>query len=328
MNRGIPVSITGGGEDGADPAEHALALILSASRRISENDAAVRRGDFQEAVAPGRRLSGKTLGILGYGLLGKRVAGYCRALVDGAYFGPLGNRSFGGGRPAFTEGIGITDMKAHLTRCNEELCVSIMVETRGALEAAGDIAALPGVDYMSFGLMDLAQSLGHPGDPRHPEVAAAVADATKRIRAAGNAVLKTLIMDDCASRIDVATSFLRNCFGKQPEVAEFAFALAYNMLCPFEIRNQIGQWQTAQSVSEEALRRVKVPTQIVHGRRDILVLPGAAQITADLIPHAEVQLYDDCGHSVFFESADRFNAEFASFVEKAWKRANSEGTTV
>ena len=78
--RGIPVSITGGGEDGADPAEHALTLMLAANRRIPESDAAVRRGDYQEAVAPGHRLNGKTVGIMGYGLIGKRVAGYCRAL--------------------------------------------------------------------------------------------------------------------------------------------------------------------------------------------------------------------------------------------------------
>jgi D-3-phosphoglycerate dehydrogenase len=80
VRRGIPVSITGGGEDGADPAEHALALMLSAVRRIPENDYAVKHGAFQEAVEPGFKLAGKTLGILGYGLIGKRIAGYGRAL--------------------------------------------------------------------------------------------------------------------------------------------------------------------------------------------------------------------------------------------------------
>ena len=49
----------------------------------------------------------------------------------------------------------------------------------------GEIAALPGIDYMSFGLNDLSQSLGHPGNTRHPQVLAAVADASNRIRQAG-----------------------------------------------------------------------------------------------------------------------------------------------
>ena len=46
----------------------------------------------------------------------------------------------------------------------------------------------PGVDYLSFGMLDLAQSLGHPGDPAHADVKAAVADATQRIHAAGKRV--------------------------------------------------------------------------------------------------------------------------------------------
>ncbi len=80
IRRGIAVSITGGGEDGQDTAEHALALMLAAVRRIPEGDAAIKGGAFQENVAPGFRLAGKTLGILGLGLIGGHVTAYCRAL--------------------------------------------------------------------------------------------------------------------------------------------------------------------------------------------------------------------------------------------------------
>jgi 2-keto-3-deoxy-L-rhamnonate aldolase RhmA len=114
-----------------------------------------------------------------------------KAVIDAAYFGPIGNRSFGGNRPKFTAGI--KDMPAHMAQCNADVCVSIMIETLGALAAAGDIAALPGIDYMSFGLNDLAQSLGHPGDTKHPEVVAAVEDASRRIRAAGKPVREDFI---------------------------------------------------------------------------------------------------------------------------------------
>jgi 4-hydroxy-2-oxoheptanedioate aldolase len=114
-----------------------------------------------------------------------------KAVIDAAYFGPLGNRSFGGNRPKFQAGI--ADMPAHFAQQNEDVCVSIMIETRGALAAAGEIAALPGVDYMSFGLADLAQSLGHPGLPGHPDVVAAVEEASTRIRAAGKPVREDFI---------------------------------------------------------------------------------------------------------------------------------------
>lgn len=122
------------------------------------------------------------------GLVAPHIDGVedARTVIEGAYFAPMGQRSFGGGRPNFVHGIG--GMKAHLAACNASLSVGIMIETEGGLAAAGEIAALDGVDYVSFGVNDLAQALGHAGDPDHPEVQAAVADASARIRAAGKPV--------------------------------------------------------------------------------------------------------------------------------------------
>jgi phosphoglycerate dehydrogenase-like enzyme len=80
VRRGVTVSITGGGENGEDTAEHTLALMLSAIRRVPEGDTAVRSGRFQRNLPVGSRLAGKTLGILGYGLIGERVARYGQAL--------------------------------------------------------------------------------------------------------------------------------------------------------------------------------------------------------------------------------------------------------
>ncbi|MCB9993507.1 MAG: hypothetical protein H6873_07600 [Hyphomicrobiaceae bacterium] len=114
-----------------------------------------------------------------------------REVVDAAYFGPLGNRSFGGNRPKFTAGI--SDMPAHMAEANRDMCVSIMIETVAGLDAAAEIAAVEGVDYMSFGMMDLAQSLGHPGNPAAAEVTARVAEASARIRAAGKPVREDFI---------------------------------------------------------------------------------------------------------------------------------------
>ena len=136
----------------------------------------------------------------------------------------------------------------------------------------------------------------------------------------GNAVMAGLKLDDVGSRIDVASAFLRNCFGRQPSEGEFAFALAFNMLCPFEIRLQIGKWLTDPARSAAALRAVRVPALVMHGTDDILVLPGAGRMSAELIPHAQTSWYAGCGHSVFFEEPERFNAELARFVQESWSR--------
>jgi 2-keto-3-deoxy-L-rhamnonate aldolase RhmA len=109
-----------------------------------------------------------------------------RDVVDAIYFAPLGNRSFGGGRPEY--GLRIGSRSAYMEACNASVALCLMIESQAGIEAAGDLAAVSGVDYLSFGLLDLAQSLGHPGNPDHPTVKAAVADASTRIRAAGKRV--------------------------------------------------------------------------------------------------------------------------------------------
>ena len=58
-------------------AELTWALVLAAMRQLPEQVAALKRGTWQTGI--GWTLRGKTLGIYGYGRLGKVVAGYGRA---------------------------------------------------------------------------------------------------------------------------------------------------------------------------------------------------------------------------------------------------------
>jgi 2-keto-3-deoxy-L-rhamnonate aldolase RhmA len=109
-----------------------------------------------------------------------------RDVIDAAYFAPQGGRSFGAGRPEY--GLRIDSKPAYMQASNAALSVCLMIESTGGLDIAGKLAELPGVDYLSFGMLDLAQSLGHPGEPGHAAVLAAVADATGRIRKAGKRV--------------------------------------------------------------------------------------------------------------------------------------------
>ena len=109
-----------------------------------------------------------------------------RDVVDAAYFGPLGNRSYGASRPHYGRRIG--GRAAHMAASNATVSVCLMIESKAGLDIAGDLAAVPGVDYLSFGMLDLAQSLGHTGDSDHPAVKQGAAAASERIRAAGKRV--------------------------------------------------------------------------------------------------------------------------------------------
>ncbi len=70
-------------------------------------------------------------------------------------------------------------------KARDEICLLVQVETVEAMGRIEEIAAVPGIDGIFVGPADLAASLGHPGQPGHPEVRTAVLDSIRRIVAAG-----------------------------------------------------------------------------------------------------------------------------------------------
>ncbi len=78
--RGVVVCNTGSGPGSAATAEIALALMLAAFRGLPTGDANIRAGRFQQSVPVGMAAEGKTLGVIGLGKIGARLARYGRAL--------------------------------------------------------------------------------------------------------------------------------------------------------------------------------------------------------------------------------------------------------
>lgn len=67
------------------------------------------------------------------------------------------------------------------------MCLLVQAETPRALENLAAIAATDGVDGVFFGPSDLSASMGHRGQPSHPEVQRAILDGIATVRAAGKA---------------------------------------------------------------------------------------------------------------------------------------------
>lgn len=80
VNKGITVCYTDAGPGAESTAELTLGLMLAAARDIPNGDRSVRSGSFQQGTRAGMLLSGRTLGIAGLGTIGKRMAGFGRAL--------------------------------------------------------------------------------------------------------------------------------------------------------------------------------------------------------------------------------------------------------
>jgi non-heme chloroperoxidase len=120
-----------------------------------------------------------------------------------------------------------------------------------------------------------------------------------------------------ATQIDAAIAFIDGCYAIKPDERQFRVAVAYNMLVPATVRQAIGGWSTDPEETVAALKRVRVPTLVTHGRKDIVVLPAAAERTTAAIRGARLSWFEDCGHSPFCEDAPRFNDELASFAAEA-----------
>ncbi|MBB3195091.1 2-dehydro-3-deoxyglucarate aldolase [Roseateles terrae] len=71
---------------------------------------------------------------------------------------------------------------------NEQISVSLQIESPAGVAAVAEIAAVEGVDAIFIGPSDLAAGYGHLGNPGHPDVQAAMAGVFKAVKGLGKAV--------------------------------------------------------------------------------------------------------------------------------------------
>jgi 4-hydroxy-2-oxoheptanedioate aldolase len=97
----------------------------------------------------------------------------------------------------------------YFARADDEMCVLVQLETRGAVEALEAIAAVDGVDGVFVGPSDLAASLGHLGNNAHPEVRAAIDGACRRARAIGKPIgILAPLEADARAYLDMGFAFV------------------------------------------------------------------------------------------------------------------------
>lgn len=89
--------------------------------------------------------------------------------------------------------------KDYLDEANDEVCLLVQAESALALQNLEAICAVDGVHGVFIGPADLAASMGHRGNPGHPDVKAAIDSAIRTITAAGKAA-GTLTGDIAAAR--------------------------------------------------------------------------------------------------------------------------------
>jgi D-3-phosphoglycerate dehydrogenase len=149
------------------PAELTWALVLAAARGIAHENAQLRAGRWQTML--GRTVRGRTLGILGYGNIGKLVAGFGRSFgMSLLACGREGSRA-----RAQADGVPFASSQRELFERADVLSVHLRLapETRGAI-GREDLMAMPAgslfvntsrAELVAPGALLAALDAGRPG---------------------------------------------------------------------------------------------------------------------------------------------------------------------
>ncbi len=116
-------------------------------------------------------------------------------------YAPLGYRGMFGGRQSF----GVPD---YFHKANAQTMVIVLLEESEALENLDEILTVDGIDVFFVAPSDLAQTMGHIGNPSHPEVQAAIDNAISRIVSAGRTAGTLVTDEDIVSYIAKGAKFL------------------------------------------------------------------------------------------------------------------------
>ena len=125
------------------------------------------------------------------GILGPHVetGEEAQRLADACLFPPDGKRSWGGGRgTVFNEDEALARYGGKLGFArwsNANMIVSAQIESKKGYENLDAILAVAGLTAIAGGPNDFAASLGHPGEPDHPERQRLTAEIDERTRRAG-----------------------------------------------------------------------------------------------------------------------------------------------
>jgi 4-hydroxy-2-oxoheptanedioate aldolase len=114
-----------------------------------------------------------------------KTAEEARAIVSATRYPPEGTRGFGPLRASHYT----YDNADYFTRANEHVLITLIIETKEALDNLEEIALVPGIDVLFIGPADLSIALGKsPLDPASAELEAALNRALEVGRKTGKAV--------------------------------------------------------------------------------------------------------------------------------------------
>ena len=126
---------------------------------------------------------------------------------------------------------------------------------------------------------------------------------------------KSTSSHNLAERTAETSDFLLACFHQPPTGADLQQMLVVNGMTARAVNE--GFTQTTTADMEPAFARYRKPLLLTHGAHDRLVRIAMSERIRALRPDAKLSIFNNSGHSPFYEESRRYNHELAAFVTAA-----------
>ncbi|SDP90732.1 alpha/beta hydrolase [Phyllobacterium sp. OV277] len=126
---------------------------------------------------------------------------------------------------------------------------------------------------------------------------------------------ETATSRDLAVRSKATAEFLASCFNIQPTPEEFDRMLVINGMTARAVNE--GFIQTSLTDLLPVFQTYSGPILLTHGVHDRLVRVATSERVRDLHADSKLQLYENSGHSPFFEEPERYGRDLKAFVLSA-----------
>ena len=124
--------------------------------------------------------------------------------------------------------------------------------------------------------------------------------------------------EDFQTRLEARREFARACHEIPPSLNDFIDLVSCSMLVPPGV---LRHFAGRPMDYDKLLSQLSIPVRVFHGALDAVCPLGEAKRIPQINSGADILVYNDIGHSPFFEQPPRFNLDLLDFARHCVRQA-------
>jgi non-heme chloroperoxidase len=198
-------------------------------------------------------------------------------------------------------------------------------DVAAVLDLVGRPAVLVGWSYGGAVITDYLRAFGDPDLAGIVLVGAATEVGRERPGAAAGSAMLAVVPYVWLEDLDMATrgftEFVRGMAEAHLEGEVSQRIVGDALRVPWQVRRAVLR---RDFDSSGVLALITVPTLVVHGRRDAVIDPRAAEYAHGKIPGAEMRWFEKVGHMPFAERTEEFDEMLLGFADRVFAQKEAE----